>query len=117
MAQTGERLTRGTAMSRWAIPLTFLAVLLSSPVLGHGDAQWIADDPRFSYCCGIHDCSPAPESEVREVPGGWYLPSTGQTFLEGSPDLHVSRDHRPWWCKPPSWNGWVKCLFVAARGS
>ena len=34
MAQTGERLTRGTAKSRWAIPLTFLAVLGFAVIAG-----------------------------------------------------------------------------------
>lgn len=112
MAKARKRLALVAALSLMAISANFLGVAHA-----HGDAQWIADEPKFSYCCGVHDCSVAPDSEVREVPGGWYLPSTGQTFLEGNPDLHVSRDNRPWWCKPPSWNGWVKRLFVAARGS
>lgn len=85
--------------------------------IAHGDAQWIANEPKFSYCCGIDDCHVAADSEVVPIKDGWYLPSTGQTFREGDPDLHVSRDHRPWWCKPPSWNGWVKCLFVPGRGA
>lgn len=110
--------TGALTLARWGLAgsVAFHTFFVGS-AWGHGEAQWIADDPRFSYCCGVHDCTPAPDSEVKAVPGGWYLPSTGQTFLEGSPDLHVSRDHRPWWCKPPSWNGYVKCLFVAARGS
>ena len=110
--------TGALTLARWGLAsLIALPSIFVGTAWGHGEAQWIADDPRFSYCCGVHDCTPAPDSEVKAVPGGWYLPSTGQTFLEGSPDLHVSRDHRPWWCRPPSWNGYVKCLFVAARGS
>jgi hypothetical protein len=96
-----------------------LGLLIGStmPSLAHGDAQWIAADPRTSYCCGISDCERAPLSAVKSVPGGWYIPSTGQTFLHDSSDLHVSKDNDPWWCRPPSMGGKVKCLFMPGGGA
>lgn len=113
MSKALRTLSRSIAASLIAAPLIFLGV----PILAHGDAQWIQSDPKLSYCCGVHDCERAPLSAVKGVNGGWYLPSTGQTFRDGEPDLHMSKDQDFWWCRPPSWNGYVKCFFAPAGGA
>lgn len=91
-------------------------LLLSSPALAHGDAQWIMDDPRLRYCCGIDDCERAPPGTIVSIPGGWEILATGQRFMEGDPDLHWSRDNDFWWCRPKSMFPLAKCLMRPPGG-
>ena len=92
-------------------------VASASAVLAHGDAAWIMQDSRTSYCCGPSDCERAPLSAVKPINGGWLVVSTDQRFMEGSPDLHPSKDQDFWLCRPPNLGGKVKCLFVPAGGA
>lgn len=98
--------------------LLFLPVLLlmAGPAWGHGDAAWIMQDTKTSYCCGPSDCERAPLSAIRATRGGWLVIATGQVFNEGDPDLHMSKDQDFWWCRPPNLGGKVKCLFAPAGG-
>jgi len=113
MSRAVESLNRSVGKS---LGVCLLILFLASPALAHGDAQWIADDPKLSYCCGIHDCERVPLTAVRPIRGGWEIISTGQVFMEGDPDLHMSRDQFFWWCRPAATFPKVKCLIRPAGG-
>ena len=58
------------------------------PVLAHGDADWITNDPqyvdRFGHrCCGPEDCERIPESFIRENGRDIYVLPTQQVFRKG----------------------------------
>jgi hypothetical protein len=109
-------MTRTLAL--WVLALAALAfIALPLAAFAHGDAQWIADDPKLSYCCGVHDCERAPIAAVRPIPGGWEIVATGQRFMEGDADLHPSRDQFFWWCRPPQMFPKAKCLMAPAGGA
>lgn len=116
MAWVTESLIRTRGKSPVLPGMVFLLLLCTGAAWGHGDAQWIADDPKLSYCCGVHDCERVPLTAVRPIRGGWEIVSTGQVFMEGDPDLHLSRDQNFWWCRPASMAPKVKCLIRPAGG-
>lgn len=94
--------------------MRWLAIICLVPTLAwaHGDAQWIMDDPKTSYCCGVIDCWKEPEGAVMPAKGGYRITDTGQFFPFGHPDVHPSKDGDYWTCRPPHMGGAVKCLFV-----
>ena len=90
------------------------AVTAAPLLLAHGDAEWIMSDPVTAWCCGPHDCGQVPADFARPVPGGWYIPSTGQTFRWGERGLYPSHDGIALWrCEA---GGSVRCLFVPGSG-
>lgn len=115
MSRSARSVTR-PHRPRLALKTIILGLSLASPAWGHGDAAWIMEDGKTSYCCGPSDCERAPLSAIRATRGGWLVIATGQVFNEGDPDLHMSKDQDFWWCRPPSMGGKVKCLFAPAGG-
>lgn len=92
---------------------------LISPARGHGDAEWIQQEPRYVTATGVHCCSPvdcgrAPAGSVELRADGWHIAKTGQTFDFGDKALYVSIDRDFWWCVRGER---VVCLFVPGAAS
>lgn len=97
MAQTGERLTRGTAGSRWAAPLVLLAVLCF-PGLSHAheDYPWVRN-PQYrtasgAHCCSEEHCQPASAGEMTPTPAGWRHNPTGTEITADKPGIYQTED-------------------------
>ena len=96
-------------------------------VLAHGEAQWIADDPKTRHCCGINDCGPVRmyDATVEEVVPGEYLvtlppnrhpmvPRGDQRlFREGDSNVYPSQRLEPYLC---AYAGQLRCFFPEPRG-
>ena len=97
-----------------------ISLMFSSPADPHGSADWIMKDPAYKgageiHCCGPSDCRAVAADFAHPVAGGWYIPSTGQTFAWGAPGLYSSNDGVTLWrCQPTGLP--VRCLFVPGQG-
>jgi len=98
-------------MRRWLVALLSLAPMAA---LGHGEYEWVRQNPKLSYCCTEHDCRQVVGGEIERIDGGWRVVSTGQVFLDGDLHLHPSPDINMHWCVWPSPT--VRCLFVPPAG-
>lgn len=91
-------------------------LILSTPILIHGDADWIQENPEYktitgSHCCGPTDCFEIPDGEIQEVsPGIWYSRRYNQVLEQGDPDVYASRKAKPFWCLR---GGKIVCFFYA----
>ena len=99
--------------------LTLGLLLLATQAHAHGDAAWIAAEPRYKdraglHCCGLTDCAVAPRDAVVRLLDGWRVVATGRVFRDGDPDLYVSIDERIWLCTRA---GSDRCLFVPGAGA
>lgn len=97
--------------------LAFLgAMAVSVPALAHGDASWIQHSPQ-GWCCGVHDCAPAPAGEVVEVDHDtWRF--RGVEFKRGDGKTFQAQPHERlglvfWFCQPAGYP--PKCLFYPER--
>ena len=103
------------------IAMLVLGLLTPQAALTHGEADWIMNEPGYtaangSSCCGPVDCAAVAGDFARPVPGGWYVPSTDQTFQWGERGLYPSNDGLTLWrCQPTGQP--VRCLFVPSNAS
>lgn len=104
----------------------FVAVLVPTLALAHGDAEWIMREPGYvaangTHCCGPKDCRRAEPGEVIETaPGVWRAGKTGEPmamFREGERGTYVSRDWQPWICQFERMQLPPRCLFVVGGSS
>jgi hypothetical protein len=109
--------------------LATAAVLVMIPIAarGHGDAQWIMDDPNTRSCCGPSDCFPAGQMgiSVEEIgPDTWlvtvtpehpaiYANTRTRVFREGDPRMYLSPDHHFWAC---AYGNDIRCFFRPGPG-
>lgn len=96
--------------------LASMLMFSSTFALAHGDAAWIMNDPKLSYCCGVNDCERAPKGAVVWSKEGWVIVATGQVFPEFGPDTHMSIDRDFWYCSPAYMAPKKKCLMVPSSG-
>jgi hypothetical protein len=94
---------------------------------GHGDAQWIADDPATRHCCGINDCGPVRvyNGTVEEVgPGEWLVTippgihpkvpdGASRVFREGDKNVYPSQRLEHYVC---AYAGALRCFFPEPMG-
>lgn len=112
--------------ARWAVALTGLAIIAAvlfgcwRAAQAHGDAAWIQADPRYvtaqgGHCCGPTDCERAPEGAIVETaPGQWFVPSTGQSFVQTEKGVYPAIRPGFWWCRRGQR---VVCLFYEGGAS
>lgn len=77
-----------------------------SPAKAHGDAMWIAEDPKYvrpsgAHCCSPVDCARLSDDDVEAIaPGEWRIRSTNQTFRQGDKGVYPAIRPGYWGCKP-----------------
>jgi hypothetical protein len=93
--------------------LACLLLCASSVVWGH-DFYTGAKNRLGESCCGLNDCAPIENSEVRLVREGYAVKfGDGEVVIPDRDTLH-SPDGRFHKCV---WGGQVKCLFVPPLGA
>ena len=106
-----------------ALVAVIVASLLPAPARAHGEARWIADNPRYldrdnMHCCGVADCRREHAAKFREAPEGVYVATgAGDEFLMPrrlvGAGLYPSIDGDWWICIRA---GSVRCVFKPATG-
>src|SRR5262245_56439849 len=102
------RLMRDTLTLALAFAIMILAMALAR---GHADADWIARDRYFSWCCGVNDCAAIDPKRVKESPGGFVI-DWGGGATEAIPyaeAIPLSIDGRLWVCRKPDMTR--RCVF------
>lgn len=107
-----------------AVILLALAVLSIGSAFAHDDAQWIADNKRYTdrngaHCCGVSDCRREQAVKFREAPEGVYVAvGAGDEVLMKRDlvgrGLYPSIDDDWWICIN---GGEIKCIFKPATGT
>lgn len=105
------------------VVLLALAVLSIGSALAHGDAQWIADNKRYTdrtgaHCCGVSDCRREQAVKFREAPDGIYVAiGAGDEVLMKRDlvgrGLYPSIDDDWWICIR---GGEIRCVFKPTGG-
>ncbi len=107
-------------MVRTTFAALLAAILVSVSPAFAADHEWITKDPRYvrardgAHCCGSDHCKPRSPGFARETSRGWYVPSTGQLFVDGAKGLYYSERAEPWACMDGEEVG---CLFVNPGGA
>ena len=104
--------------------LAFLAVFLPLASWGHGEADWIMNNPETAHCCGPQDCQPIPDEIVTMDEHGYNVEWNGQTHrfhFNSTRNLYPSKDQRFWMCvylddEESFEGGTPRCLFPPAWG-
>lgn len=113
-----------TAAAVWLILMAFGI----APVRAHGDAAWIAENPRYvdangAHCCGVADCRREQAMFFRESPEGTWVTSIdafGGAHETLMPiklvrnGLYGSLDGDWWICVR---DGTIKCVFKPTSGT
>lgn len=105
---------------------TAFFMVTASHARAHEAAAWIQNNKLYvdiinnsgAHCCGVHDCEPAADGAVLEIPGGYQIVDTGEFiptdktyFTEG----HAAKIALFWRCVRS--DGKTRCLFVPGRSS
>ena len=105
-----------------AATLACISVLMSTPVMAHGDAEWILQGgykgANGASCCGPRDCLVV---EGRFAPNGWVItnPLTRQShaITIDTPGVHATPDGQYWGCwVQPEIASVPRCIFVPMIG-
>lgn len=119
---------RGVFNALMALPVAAYAVAAFADLaLAHGDAQWIADDPAISHCCGVQDCGPLRvygATAVETSPGEWLVtlppgrhplaPQGHQRlFRQEDSNTYPSQRLEAYLC---AFSGQIRCFFYEPRG-
>src|SRR5688572_17986981 len=82
-----------------------ISLFVTTPVLAHGDAQWISDggfkDFLGNHCCGTNDCKKAEKHQVIKHPDGIEIVGHGILIYDKSKPEdghHESIDEDWWYC-------------------
>jgi hypothetical protein len=89
-------------------------IALALPVLAHGGAAWIQNNPMTAYCCGVEDCDALAEGEVRITLGGYYMVSREETVPFHEAKASINGQY--WLCRNLGTNA-RRCFFAPAVGS
>lgn len=98
----------------WAI----LAAVCLGPAAAAAHDSWInrggyVEYGTVNHCCGEHDCTPWPGSDIEVSPEGYRIRSTGE-FVPRFKALG-SEDSDYWICRKST--GAVRCFFAPGPGA
>lgn len=120
-AELGEavfgRLAGRDAVARVVLIVAAALVVLmhlwpAVPARAHADADWIAADPRFSWCCSIRDCERVTGRVRQNQDTSWSIAGWQGALMLGQKGLYFSTsDGQPWACRNLDANT-LRCLFL-----
>lgn len=103
---------------RIAMVLTALAlVLIPLTARGHGDAEWIRQNSRLTWCCSPgEDCWAVPSRVTFGEDGYYHVQGLTGRKRQGDMGFYrIPELTQPWACQTPGTNE-LRCLIMPGAG-